>query len=752
MSKSSVSGSIANRAHRGLGLVATLALVMPGWCLAQAASDIDARDPDARPRIGLVLGGGGARGAAHVGVLKVLEELRIPVDLVVGTSMGSIVGGLYATGMTPAEIEAEIRAMDWDGLFHDDPDRQDRSFRRKRDDDLYAFKAKIGYNKGKVEIPLAYIRGQKLDLVLNRLTLPVAGITDFDQLPIPYRAVATDIETGLEVILGKGNLSRSIRASMAVPAAYDPVEMDGMLLVDGGVANNVPVSVARDLGADIFIAVDVGSGLSSRDEINNALDITGQLANFLFSLNSRPQLASLRPEDVLIVPQLGDIDGGDFPRAGEAIDPGELAARAVIDQLRRYSLSEEEFSQHLAQRVGRHPGAPQIDYVRIENNSALGDEVIDRRITAKAGEVLDITKLEQDISTVYGLEVFESVRYNVVHEDDQTGLVIDATAKHWGPGFLQAGLTTSNSFEGDSTVRFGMVYTRTLLNKLNGEWRIGAQLGDDTGLFAEIYQPLDHQLKYFATGKILQSSNGVNLYDSDGNNLARYELDVHGIELATGRDFGTWGEGRLGYRRLTGDAKLRIGDPAPHLDIDRGEAYLRLSIDRLDDLYFPSSGYLGKVEYIHAQESLGSSVDYDQVLFAFTKAWTWGDNTLVGGFTGGTTSDDNAPVESLLRLGGLLRLSGLQEDQLSGQHAGLATLTYMRALKRASIFSSFLGVSLETGNVWQDSDDISFSNSINAGSVFLGMETPIGPVYIGYGRADTDESSLYLHIGPRFTF
>ena len=239
--------------------------------------------------------------------------------------------------MSAQEIEREILTMDWADVFKDAPTREEISFRRKRDDDFYAIKVKPGFNDGKIEFPLAYVRGQKFDLVLSRLTLPMYEVKAFDRLPIPYRAVATDIETGKEVVLSHGSLGQVIRASMAVPAAFDPAEIDGRLFVDGGLANNVPVSVARDMGAEVFIVVDVGSGLYTRDEISSALDVTGQLANFLFTLNTEQQMKPLGPRDVLIRPQLGDIGGGSFERAAEAIPIGERAARDVTEALRRYS-------------------------------------------------------------------------------------------------------------------------------------------------------------------------------------------------------------------------------------------------------------------------------------------------------------------------------------------------------------------------------------------------------------------------------
>jgi NTE family protein len=705
-----------------------------------------------RPRIGLVLGGGGARGAAHVGVLKVIEELRIPVDYVAGTSMGSIVGGLYASGLSAEQIEREILAMDWNDLFLDEPSRQDRSFRRKRDDDIYVFKAKPGYNKGKVQLPLAYIRGQKFDLVLSRLTLPMFEVKDFDLMPIPYRAVATDIETGKEVVVSAGSLAKSIRASMAVPAAFDPVEIDGRLLVDGGLANNVPVSVAREMGAEVFIVVDVGSGLYSRDEIASALDITGQLANFLFSLNTESQLKTLGPRDILIRPQLGDIGGGSFNRASDAIPIGEHAARESIEALRQYSLSTEDYARHVADR--KRPGAdiPVVEFVRTNNNSSIADEVVTRRISARAGQPVDVAQLERDIGRVYGLDIFESVRYDVLREDEKTGLLISTREKHWGPAFLQFGLESSSDMDGNGTFDLGVLYSRGAVNALNGEWRTGVQIGDEPAVFTEIHQPLDPLSRYFVSGRVGYTGRPVNTFDDSGNNVARYQQSLYGVELDAGREFGTWGEIRLGYRRASGEAEVKVGAPAPDVDLDRGEVFLRLSDDKFDNFNFPRAGHYGKVEWIVARDGLGARGDYDQVRLNYAQAFSWGSNTLIGGLVGATTLDDDAPLEGLFQIGGLFRLSGLQENELSGQHAGLVGLIYMRRLQHSRFLQSFIGGSLEAGNVWQDTADVSLDNSIIGGSAFLGLDTPIGPVYLGYGRTDTSESSIYIHIGPRLAF
>ena len=746
---SAIGTDYKNRWTIGLfALVFAVLFVLPAPAVLAADESGTAR----RPRIGLVLGGGGARGGAHVGVLKVLEQLRIPVDYVVGTSMGSIVGGLYASGMSAEEIEQEMRSMDWKNLFQDDPSRADLSFRRKSDDYNYAFKFKPGFNDWKIETPLALIRGQKFDLALNRLLLPVVEVKDFNHLPIPYRAVATDIETGKAVVLSSGNLSRSIHASMAVPAVFDPVEINGRLLVDGGISDNVPVNVARAMGADVLIVVDVGSGLLSRKEITGVLSVTGQLAAYLFTRNTEQQLKSLGPRDVLIRPPLGDIGGGNFARVTETFPIGERAALAASDALKKYSLSPEDYARYLAQHRPPRKGPPVIDSVRIDNHSRVADAVIADRISAKLGQPLDVKRLDQDIGQVYGLDIFQSVRYDVEREDDKNALIVTDQDKQWGPGYLQFGLATSNNLKGNSTFKAGVLYTRTELNALNGEWRLGSQLGDEPAIFTELYQPLDPLSRYFVSGKVGYGKQNEDIFDNAGNRIARYQLATYQLELAAGREFGTWGQGRFGYHRQSGTARQTIGTPAPDVDVDIGEIFLELSDDKVDNVNFPRTGHYGKVEYRVDREGYGASSNYDQAVLDYIHPFTWGRNTVMGRIYGLSTVAGTAPIEAQARMGGFLRLSGLQENQLSGQYAGLVSLIYMRRIGDIQLLKSYLGASLERGNVWQDSKDVSYKNSTTAGSVFLGMDTPVGPLYFAYGRADTGDHSFYIYLGPRFTF
>jgi NTE family protein len=756
-----LAGKTSGRAaiRRVLALVALVAATVVGLerepahaAQPDAQPAVEGQQGRSRPRIGLVLAGGGAKGAAHVGVLKVLDELRIPVDYVAGTSMGSIVGGLYASGMSPGEIEKEIEAIDWVDIFIDDPKREDRSFRRKADDALYVFKAKPGFSEGALKLPLAYVHGQKFDLQLNRLTQRVAEVEDFDALPIPFRAIAADLETGNEVVLKSGSLSRSLRASMAVPGAFDPVELDGRLLVDGGIANNIPISVAKAMGAEVVIVSDLGSTMLTREEITSALDVASQMINFLFGINSREQLKRLGPQDVHISVELGDIGAGSFDRIREAIPLGERAARQATDDLRRYSLGEDDYRRHLLARSVERAGPPRVDFVRIENGSSVSDEVIASHLSAKVGEPLDVPRLEADIQQIYGLEIFESVRYELVQENGRTGLVVQAKEKPWGPAYIQTGMITSSNFEGDEAFRMGATYTLTPINPLNGEWRLGVQIGDEPAIFTELFQPLDPAARYFVNGKVFYESRNVNFFDDDGNKTAELRARGPGLEIAAGRQFGTWGEIRLGYLRQTGDVEVGIGPDAPDRDFDSGEAFLRLTDDKLDSLYFPTSGHFGSLEWRVSREELGADTDFDQVSGNFHGAYTWGRNTLFGGVLVNATVDGTAPIQGLNRLGGFLRLSGFDEDRLTGQQAGLARLVYLRRINDVQQLKTYLGASLEAGNVWEDTGDIGFGDHILAGSVFVGADTPIGPIYLSYGRNDTGEGSVYLFLGPLFSF
>ena len=698
-----------------------------------------------RPSIGLALSGGGARGAAHVGVLKELEELRVPIDCIAGTSMGSIIAGLYASGMTPADIQQALADIDWEGVFQDKPERADRTFRRKTDDLLFLVEEKPGVKDGEINIASAMIQGQKFNLALKRLTLPVTDIKDFDQLRIPFRAVATDITTGDQVVLGSGGLAKAMRASMSVPAAFAAIEWEGKLLVDGGVSNNLPISVVRDMGADIVIAVDISTPLLSRKELDSGLDVLAQLSGLLTNRNTEAQLATLTDRDVHIEPDLGDITSADFNRVLETVPIGQNAAQAKRGDLTRIAVSETEYKQYLAEHRVIRERVHTIDFVRIDTNSRVSDETIAAHLDIAPGEPLDLDKLEAGIGHVYGMDIFEGVYYNVVQENGKTGIEVRAREKSWGTDSIQVGLELSADLDGDSFFNIGGAYTKIPLNSLNGEWRTLVRLGEEPALVTEIYQPLDPAERWFLSGGVVIESISSRLFEGD-DAIADYNVDRYGIRLGGGYNFDTWGRLQLAWERFAGDADVTVGDPSRGFDFDQGELHLSGLVDTLDNVHFPRHGEFGLVSWVASRDEFGADEDFNQYRFRLGSARSWGDHTVLGGARYDTTPDDDAPVQNLFTLGGFQRLSGFQQRELSGQHAALLKGGYMYRMTD-KIVPTYVGASLELGNTWQDSSDIEFNNTLLAGSLFIGADTALGPVYVAFGHAEGGNNAFYLFLG-----
>lgn len=707
-----------------------------------------------RPRIGLVLSGGGARGAAHIGVIRVLEELRVPIDCIAGTSMGSIVGGLYASGMSVDEMEATLTGIDWGELFNDNPPRTDLSFRRKRDDDTFLVKAKPGLKNGQLALPKGAIQGQKLTLLLDRLALPVADIKNFDDLKIPFRAVATDIATGEPVALASGSLSHAMRASMSIPSALAPMELNGKLLVDGGVSNNLPMDVARETCADVLIVVDIGTPLTPQADLQSVLDITDQLTTIMTRQNTVRQLGTLRPQDILIEPDLGDISTMSFEKAGQAIPIGTQTALAQRWKLQRLALSEPEYQAYLAkQRFARTSTPPTIDFIRIENNSRLADSVVAARLHVKEGAPLNVPELEKDLAVIYGLGNFQKVDYSLVEEHGKTGLVVNAVAKEWGPNYLQFGMNLESSDSGDSAFTLGLGYTMTEVNSAGGEWRLLGSFGDTLQLFTDFYQPFGSDYRYFIVPDFTYERFNFGVFQ-DQSEVAEYRINETQIGLAGGINLGDSTEWRIGYRRAWSSATLTIGAPTlQEGHFDDGNVYTRWWMDTLDNVNFPTQGISTRSEYTFSSKSLGADHDFQTLRFDGIWPFTRGKSTFIPRLVLEGKLDGELGPQNRFFLGGFLNLSGFQTRQLSGEYAGLAELIYLRRLDNTSAAFTlpiYFGASLEAGNTWENSDDISLESVRMAGSLFLGLDTPIGPLYLGGGYAEGGFGSAYLFLGRPF--
>jgi NTE family protein len=707
-----------------------------------------------RPKIGLVLGGGGARGAAHIGVLKELERQRVPIDAIAGTSMGAIVGGLYAIGKSPEELEELVTTLDWVASMRDTPSREHLSFRRKLDDEQYPVPAELGVSRQGLKLPMGAVQGQRLSLLLRELTIDASHINDFDNLPIPFRAVATDIETGAAHVLGAGDLAQAIRASMSVPAIFAPAEIDGHLYVDGGIASNLPIEVMQAMDVDIIIAVDVEFPLYPADELVSAVKITEQMVTILMRRETLRQIDRLGDDDILIRPALGTFDSGAFERTRETIEPGKQAALAVADRLAGIALDEAAFAEHLAARDNPAPIDKELAFVRVEDDGPVSARMLEAHLDVAPGDRVDTEQLSAAAQNLYGLNLHEQVSYRLAEENGVTGVIFDARSKSYGPNILKFAVSLENDFEGSGSFNLGTRLRRIAINSRGAEWLTDLQLGTDPELVSEFYQPFRAGSAPFIAPRIELRQRNLKTFD-DGDAIARYRISESAAALDLGASIGSIGEFRVGAYRGFGKARVKVGDDSvPNVEFDTGGVLARLRFDTRDNAQFPRSGIRADMIWNASMPSLGADSRYDTAEVEFENTWSRGDNSLQFGAVFATTLDAQDAIQDLFTLGGFLRLSGFERAEISGPHAALARLVYYRKVSESTggVFDVpiYLGASLETGNTWDDRGDISFNSSLVNGGVFAGFDTPIGPVYLGAGLAEGGHSNYYLFFGtPR---
>ena len=713
-----------------------------------------------RRPVTLVLSGGGARGAAHAGVLHVLEDMRVPVDRIVGTSIGSIVGGLYATGWTADEIASLLKETDFHAVFVDHPDRDDKSFRRKLDDREFLIPLKLRFKGWNPYIPPSAFSGQRLEILLRTLELESTDTRDFDDFPIPYRAVAVDLITGKAVVLAQGSVATAMRASMAVPGMFSPVNVDGRSLVDGGVAANLPIGIALDpayggdSAAGTIVAVDITSSLSKEEKLTSMFAILNQMNAFQTVGNRDQDVQKLRPQDVLIQPLLGDLSFAAFERVDEAIRLGEEAARAAADRLRPLSVSEEEYAA-FRQRHQRRPIQQVVpDEIRLDNSSWVADEVVRRQMRVEPGAPLDAGALNRDVRRLHALDYFGTIRSGIDTTGDRTVLTLTTPAKPHGRNSLQFGLNFRDDFSGDAVYAFAARHQRLAVNRRGGEWQNIGQIGDTSVLDTSFYQPIDYGMRWFVEPGLGSRRWSQSVW-ADGEPFAEYRIDVTEARADAGRVLGRWGEARVGAFYADDAAKVHTGIPLfPDYKAKDGGVRFRFRVDTRDEFIFPEHGVDVDATYSRSLDSFGSTTAYTRAWGYASVAMTAGRSTFVPRVEGGAIIAGPASVNNTFNLGGWLRLSGLGSDELIGERYVLGNLIYYCTLKSINIGALspriYVGFSAEAGNTYLEGDPITRDSLLYGGAVFIGGRTLLGPIYLAYAVAEGGRSRTYLNVGGRF--
>ncbi len=740
-------GAVALAAWAAAPAVAQPAPAASAPAQTQAAAQAPGHAPGARPRVGLVLGGGGARGAAHIGVLEVLEQLRVPVDCVAGTSMGALVAGAWAAGLGPDDMRRELGKADWRDMFIDSPDYGEQSFRGRRLAQRFLPGTEIGVRDGTTVGAPGLVTGQKIKLFFNHLVGADTGERELQQLPLPVSMIATDIGTGERVVLREGSLTLAMRASMSVPTLMAPLEYQGRRLVDGGLVDNLPVREVRErCGAEVVIAVNVGSPLLKPEQVSGLLTVTAQMIGLLTEQNVLASLASLGTGDILIQPDLQGISAADFSLHEDAADRGRAAAEAVAQRLAALSLPPAAYAHWQRSVAARQRDVPRVDAIEVQGLHRVQAGLVQRWLEQKTSAPLDSAQLNRDLLRAFGDGWYEYVDYSLVREHNRNVLRVRPVEKSWGPDYLRLGLHLESNLRQGSSYQLRAGYHRTWMNPYGGELLAVAELGNVSGLGFEWYQPVLPSQRLFVD---LQADyrRERNDYWFGEQRIAEYRSARSRLELTGGINLPLLGQLRLGWRETKVTNSLETGLDVLSLLPERssGGWLLVLDLDSNDGLFSRRRGW-GLRAALYDSERSG----YGRLTVDARGSLVLGDWVVAGRSSWVGSTRGELPFHDAARLGGFLNLSGYAAGQLIGDQVAYAQLRTERIIGRLPLGlrgDMRAGVALEAGRVGRPYTLQRRDGWLGGLAVYLGGETPVGPVFVGVGTSAGGATNAYLFVG-----
>jgi len=729
-----------------------------------AATQAAAMAPS-RPRVGLVLAGGGAKGGAHVGVLKVLEEMNVPIDCIAGTSMGALVGGGYASGIPAHGLEEFVTGIDWKSVVGGVGRRDLQTMEQKRAGVTYSNDIELGLEEGRVVLPAGIVNTSSIEDLLRTYVAQARAQTDFDKLPIPYRAVATDMISGRMVVIDSGDLATAMRASMAIPGAFAPVETDKYVLSDGGMVRNIPVDVARNLCADVVIVVNLVEEEVKREKLRTATQLLGRSTDVMIVANENLQLESLTDRDVRIDVIMGDITTADFERVPETVPLGEKAARLVADKLARLAAPAAQYQAWRARVTAGQDIEARLADVKYAGLERVNPEYLASRAQVRTGDVVDTAEISAEAQRTSALQEFESVSYTLTGDPANPTLEWLPKEKAYGPNYLKFDLGLYGTEDGDlGFVVYGK-HTRTWLNSLGAEWRNEVQLGYYNNLSSSLYQPLDVAQRFFVEPRVFFTRSWEDVF-LDNERLSRYRFTDFGGALEVGTNLGDDAQLRLGYLFTKRDASVETGSlilPEGR----RNDAGLTAAVtfDSRDTAFNPTRGVAAAVEYLYADESMGGELDWQRLEAGIGMAIPARNDVVWVTLAGGSDVGSDLPLDRTFMLGGPGSFPGFELGELRVTDYWTASGSYLWKVKDIMTLRGqalYAGLRLEGGQTWGRletmiptdpplgdlvPDDFDEDELIYGGSIYLAGRTQAGPLTVGFGRTSTNSWSLWIAIG-----
>jgi NTE family protein len=726
--------------------------------------------PDTKPKVVVVLAGGGAKGFAHLAVLRRLEKDGVKISRLVGTSMGAVIGGLYASGMSTDAIEKVIGNLDPQSVALDLVARKDLSNRVRAYQQKYPINIEFGLKDGGLTFARGVSDGQRFLTLLQELTSNVSPKGSFNELKIPFRAVATRYRDGEMTVFDRGPLHLAIRASMAAPGVFAPVEIDGETYVDGGLVANVPVEVALREGADVMVVSYLGIKEPQNLHLasDNALSVANRMLDLLIGQNERRSIALLRPQDILVNPQLTNIAFTDFGKAKQIIEVGE---NAVAEHDAQFQQLAQTAGNSQPPAYGPAPNFQQreikLSSIRVTGNENIPADYIEARLAGLKGKEYRAKDVGAQIDELYTTGNFERINYQLHQVNDQFyELVIDVNEKPYGPHFFKTSLGLSTEFGGTNLFSIGMGYRRPWLTPSGLELAVDLRGGTQTELAVRLFQPMGEEWginTYAAYNSSVQP-----IYRPDTlvpQKLAISTLQTQELGATLSWNLSKNSNFRLGI--VANQSQLGIDtaktviftDPGginttyTLQDLQLGFTGLKVqyTADSQDSPTFPTTGYFLNVALDHSVT--GTRIASERINAKW--AGHYGPHVVNLGANLGADYLDNcgaciAPtVLYPLYLGGFQSMGAFRLGQFSGDRLAHVQATYMYQLVNGGVFRepTYVGLVAEAGDAWIHSNT---SSAKYSGTLFLALDSKIGDIYLGVAAGSGDNRNVFMQIGKRF--
>ncbi len=704
--------------------------------------------PQKRPTIGLVLEGGGALGLAHVGVLRWLEEHRIPIDYIGGTSMGGLVAGLYATGKGGAELEEFVRKMDWNVILASEIPYRDRIYRRKEDQRSYPNFIELGW-RGGLALPAGINTGENVGLLFDEVALPYSNLKNFDQLPIPFRCVATELTEAKATVFDSGSLSEALRATMAIPGVFTPFRRDGKVYADGGLLENLPVDVVRNMGADIVIAVHLQVMPFSPKDISSPVATIGRSVSVVVAVN---ELRSMEKADVLIVVPLQDYTSFQFSKGEEIIAKGRVAPEAKVNLLSKFSVSEAEYTAWRAGVEKRRVTTVAVpEFIEVSGTRPELIESIRTELEEFVGQPVDPKALDKELIKVTGIGRFQKIDYSLVERNGKTGLAVHALEKDHAPPTILPSIVIDGSDYANVQFTLGARATWLDVGSYRTEVRADVRIGAVYAGLVEYYRPFRPNSKWFIAPRGFASNAPTHIY-SHGDRIAEYRSSTAGGAVDIGFTQTRFSEFRAGYRLFHNSFKRQIGSPEflPRVSGTTGASSIRYTMDRLDDGIVPREGFITRSRLEFWDKNVGATGGFP---LAETDFWYLKRVSVPGSISfraaGGTTFGNDGVGIPVFNFGGVNRMSAYGTNEFFTNQYWYGQTGYIHEIGRLPVFAGrriFVSAATEIMKPYGAQTTRLAAN----GELGVLVETLIGPVFLGGAYGDSGHRKIFFQLGRYF--